>query len=133
MIYRKCLTNWWAAFGTPSPRMLKGEISMYKLEVKRWLVEHKFPPKDGWEVRVEIDAMERAIGDQHKPDKKAHVKVAEDALISMQVTIESNTKYGPDILARHPQYGSYIGEVVGNSSKKKSKQLILHLVNKYCV
>ncbi len=109
---------------------------MYKLEVKRWLVEYKFPPKDGWEVTVKIHPMERAIGNQHKPDKKERVKVAEDALISMQASICPNTKYGQDILAKHPRYGSYIGVVEGISSKQKKQaiysalgKLILHMKN----
>ena len=33
---------------------------MNQLEVKRWLMEHRFPPSEGWYLTVDIDAMERA-------------------------------------------------------------------------
>ena len=39
---------------------LRWVTPMYQLEVKRYLVEHQFPPTDGWEVTVDVDAMERA-------------------------------------------------------------------------
>ena len=32
---------------------------IYQLEVKRWLVHHRFPAEGGWEVNVDVDAMER--------------------------------------------------------------------------
>jgi hypothetical protein len=32
---------------------------MYQLEVKRWLVFHKFPVQAGWDVTIDIDSMER--------------------------------------------------------------------------
>lgn len=42
---------------------------MYQLEVKRHLVEYQFSPADGWEVTVDVDAMERGRGGQDPPDK----------------------------------------------------------------
>src|SRR5580658_2685406 len=46
---------------------------MYQLEVKRWLVFHKFPAKDGWDVTIDIDPMERGKKGQgqHPDDKQA--------------------------------------------------------------
>lgn len=44
---------------------------MYQLEVKRWLVAHKFTVSDRWDVTMDIDSMERGEKGQHPPDKKA--------------------------------------------------------------
>ena len=95
---------------------------MYQLEVKRWLVAHRFPPSEGWKLQVDIDAMERAHGGQHKPDKRARTKAAEDALVTLGVSIGSNSVHGrAEIVAEHPQYGSYIVEVEGSSSRQKEQ------------
>ena len=48
---------------------MKEHPAVYQLEVKRWLVAYRFPPSRGWQTRVDIDAMERAKGGQHRPDK----------------------------------------------------------------
>lgn len=102
--------------------MLKMQETMYQLEVKRWLIAHRFPPSEGWIVRVDIDSMERARGGQHKPDKMARAKVAEDALIKLGVLIGTNPEHGrADIVAAHPQHGSYIVEVEGSSSRQKEQ------------
>ena len=95
---------------------------MYQLEVKRWLVAHRFPPSEGWRLRVDIDAMELAHGGQHTPDKRARTKAAKDALVTLGVSIGSNSVHGrADIVAEHPQYGSYIVEVEGSSSRQKEQ------------
>ncbi len=95
---------------------------MYQIEVKRWLIAHCFSPIDGWQVRVDIDAMERARGGQHKPDKKARAKAAENALVEIGVSIGPNREHGrADIFARHPQHGNYIIEVEGASSRQKEQ------------
>ncbi len=44
---------------------------MYQLEVKRWLVIHRFPAIEGWKVTVDIDSMERGVAGQQQPDKRA--------------------------------------------------------------
>jgi hypothetical protein len=97
---------------------------MYRLEVKRWLVAHRFPPSDGWRVQVDIDAMERAKGGMHKPDKAARVAVAEAALVDMGVKIGAHVHYGrADIVAEHPQRGIFIVEVEGSSSRQREQAL----------
>ena len=58
---------------------------MYQLEVKRYLVEHQFPPTDGWEVTIDLDAMERARGGQHPPDKPERARCTEDWLVTAGV------------------------------------------------
>ena len=97
---------------------------MYQLEVKRWLVEYRFPPSEGWKVYVDIDAMERANGGQHKPDKKGRVEEAENALVVLGVIIGPHPIYGrADIVAEHPTQGIYIVEVEGTSSKQKEQAI----------
>jgi hypothetical protein len=92
---------------------------MYQLEVKRWLVEHQFPPSDGWTVTVDIDAMERANGGQHAPDKTERTRIAEDKLRKMGVTIGPHPQFGrADIVAEHQKNGLFIIEVEGKSSRQ---------------
>ena len=95
---------------------------MYQLEVKQWLVMHRFPPSDGWRVHVDVDAMERAKGGQHKLGKAARARVAEAALLSMGVTVGAHPEFGrADIVAEHPTNGLFIAEVEGDSSRQKEQ------------
>lgn len=95
---------------------------MYQLEVKMWLVTYCFPPKDGWKVQVDVDAMERAKGGQHKPGKAERALVAENALLSMGVIIGAHPEFGrTDIVAEHPTKGLFIVEVEGTSSRQKEQ------------
>lgn len=95
---------------------------MYQLEVKQWLVSYRFPPSEGWSVCVDIDAMERAKGGQHKPGKAERARVAEAALLSMGVTIGAHPEFGrADIVAEHPNHGLFVVEVEGNSSRQKEQ------------
>ena len=95
---------------------------MYQLEVKRWLVEHRFPPPAGWSVTVDIDAMERARGGVHAIDKAARAKVAEDALRTMGARIGAHETFGrADIVAEHPIHGLWLVEVEGTSSRQKEQ------------
>lgn len=95
---------------------------MYQLEVKRWLVTYCFPPNDGWKVQVDVDAMERAQGGQHKPGKAESARAAEDALLSMGACIGAHCEFGrADIVAEHPTKGLFIVEVEGTSSRQKEQ------------
>ena len=95
---------------------------MYQLEVKRWLVTYRFPPSEGWSVRVDIDAMERAHGWQHPPGKAERTRVAESALLSLRANIGAHLEFGcADIVAAHPKHGLFIVEVEGTSSKQKEQ------------
>lgn len=95
---------------------------MYQLEVKRWLVSYRFPPSEGWHVRVDIDAMERANGGQHKPDKAERARVAEAALQGMGAAIGAHPEFGrADIVAEHPTQGLFIVEVEGTSSRQREQ------------
>lgn len=97
---------------------------MYQLEVKYQLIRHLFLPSDGWEVVIDVDAMERAKGPQHKPDKKDKVARAEKALIDIGVRFGAHKKHGRvDIAASHPENSSYLIEVEGQSSKQKEQAM----------
>ena len=102
--------------------LMKVRPAVYQLEVKRWLVAYRFSPSAGWKVRVDIDAMERAKGGQHKPDKAKRARAAEDALVSMGATIGAHADFGrADIVAEHPKNGLFIVEVEGASSRQKEQ------------
>jgi hypothetical protein len=97
---------------------------VYQLEVKQWLVSYRFPPSEGWRVCVDIDAMERAKGGQHKPEKAGCARVAEAALVGMGVTIGAHPEFGrADIVAEHPKHGLFVVEVEGNSSRQKEQAM----------
>ena len=101
---------------------MKEHPAVYQLEVKRWLVAYRFPPSHGWQTRVDIDAMERAKGGQHRPDKAKRARAAEDALVNMGVTIGAHPEFGrADIVAEHPKNGLFIVEVEGTSSRQKEQ------------
>ena len=97
---------------------------MYQLEVKYQVVRHLFPPSDGWEVLVDVDAMERAKGPQHKPDKKEKVVAAERSLVALGANIGAHEEYGRvDVFASHKDKGIFLVEVEGQSSKQKEQAM----------
>lgn len=75
-------------------------------------------------MRVDIDAMERAKGGQHEPDKAKRSRAAEAALVEMGVTIGAHAEFGRvDVVAEHATKGSFIAEVEGTSSRQKEQAL----------
>ena len=97
---------------------------MYQLEVKRYLVEHQFPPTDGWEVTVELDAMERARGGQHSADKPERAHRAEDWLVTEGVRIGAHLDFGrADLVATKPGSATVVVEVEGESKRQKEQAL----------
>ncbi len=81
-----------------------------------------FHPRDGWEVVIDIDAMERAKGNQQKKDKKDRVIISENAIVEAGVSIRVHPIYGRvDVVAIHPDFGTYLIEVEGKSSKQKEQ------------
>lgn len=102
--------------------LLNEWLAMYQLEVKRWLVFYCFPPSDGWKVQVDVDAMERAKGGQHKPGKAERACAAEVALRSMGASVGAHPMFGrADIVAEHPTKGLVVVEVEGTSSRQKEQ------------
>jgi hypothetical protein len=97
---------------------------MFQIEVKRWLVNYRFPPSGGWKVTVDIDSMERANGGTHTEGKAERAREAEAALIELGATIGKHPIFGrADVVAQHQDHGLWLVEVEGQSSKQKEQAM----------
>jgi hypothetical protein len=97
---------------------------MYQLEVKRWLVAYFFPVAEGWDVTVDIDAMERGDAGEHPPEKKATVARCEAWLRQQGVKIVAHPVYGrADLVATREGFGTFVIEVEGDSSRQKEQAM----------
>jgi len=97
---------------------------MYQLEGKRWLVAHRFPAAEGWNVTVDIDAMERGVAGQHPPEKKAIAVECETWLRNQGVKIVPHPLYGrADLVATKEGHGIFVIEVEGDSSRQKEQAM----------
>ena len=108
----------------PGVRRRRGVGLMYQLEVKRWLVFHNFPVADGWDVTIDIDAMERGQKGQHPPDKREIAAECEDWLRAQGVRIVAHPLYGrADLVAAKESEGTFVVEVEGDSSRQKEQAM----------
>jgi len=97
---------------------------MYQLEVKKWLVFHKFPVTDGWDITVDIDSMERDDKGQHHPDKRTIAHDCEAWLRAHGVKIVAHQLYGrADLVAAKERSGTFVVEVESDSSKQKEQAM----------
>jgi hypothetical protein len=97
---------------------------MYQLEVKRWLVFHKFPVTQGWDVTMDIDSMERGKKGRHLPDKKEIAATCEAWLRSEGVKIIAHQLYGRvDLVAAKEGLGTFVVEVEGDSRRQKEQAM----------
>jgi hypothetical protein len=97
---------------------------MYQLDVKRWLVFHKFPVQAGWDVTIDIDSMERGQHGQQKPDKQSIAATCETWLRSNGVKILTHPVYGrADLVACKVGIGTFVVEVEGDSSRQKEQAM----------
>src|SRR5262249_20296200 len=97
---------------------------MYQLEVKRWLVFHKFPVTEGWDVTMDIDSMERGEKGQQPPDKRAIAAECEAWLGAQGVKIVAHQLYGrADLVAAKEGAGTFVVEVEGDSSRQKEQAI----------
>jgi hypothetical protein len=97
---------------------------VYQLEVKRWLVFHKFPVGDNWDVTIDIDAMERGKKGQHPPEKQAKAAECELWLRSQGVKIATHPLYGrADLVAHKEGVGTFVAEVEGDSARQKEQAM----------
>ncbi|MGH2406289.1 MAG: hypothetical protein ACRDGN_17785, partial [bacterium] len=97
---------------------------MYQLEVKRWLVAYRFPPKEGWRVTVDIDSMERGIAGQHPPDKRGIAADCESWLRQQGVRIVAHQLFGrADLVAEKVGAGTVVVEVEGDSSRQREQAM----------
>ena len=94
---------------------------MYQLEVKRWLVFHKFSVANGWEVVMDIDAMERGVKGQQSKEIAAE---CEAWLREQGVKIVAHPIYGrADLVAAKESEGTFVVEVEGDSSRQKEQAM----------
>jgi hypothetical protein len=99
-------------------------VTMYQLEVKRWLVHHRYRPSDGWLVHVHVDEMERANGGKQAEGKLERARAAESELKALGVILDRHPEFGPtDIVAEHPKHGIVFIEVEGESVTQKQQAL----------
>jgi len=97
---------------------------MYQLEVKRWLIEHRFPIAAGWNVTVDIDSMERGEVGQHPPDKKVIASECEGWLRGNGAKIVAHHLYGrADLVATKEGLGTFVIEVEGDSSRQREQAM----------
>ena len=97
---------------------------MYRLEVKRWLVFHKFSVADGWDVTIDVDSMERGEKGQHPPEKRAIAAECESWLRRQGVKIVAHPLYGrADLVAAKEGVGTIVVEVEGDSSRQKEQAM----------
>jgi len=96
---------------------------MYQLEVKRWLVAYRFPPRGGWKVTVDIDSMERGIAGQHPPDKKDIADECEKWLRQQGVEIVAHHLYGRADLVAEKEGRTFVIEVEGDSSRQREQAM----------
>jgi hypothetical protein len=97
---------------------------MFQVEVKRWLVNYRFPPSGGWKVTVDIDAMERANGGTHTEGKAERAREAEVALVELGAKIGKHPRFGrADVVAEHHEHGLWLVEVEGQSSRQKEQAI----------
>lgn len=96
---------------------------MYQLEVKAMLIENLFLRSNGWSVTVDVDAMERARGGRHPPGKLERVQAAEAQLRDkLSVTLGAHPRFGrADVVAEHPDLGTVVVEVEGESSRQREQ------------
>jgi len=98
---------------------------MYQIEVKRYLIEKRFPPEEGWTITVDVDAMEKGEGNQN-PQKKREIAMRQLEWMKKEgVTIAPHPKYGrADIVAEHPKHGLFLVEVEGDTKRQKEQSMV---------
>jgi hypothetical protein len=98
--------------------------AVYQLEVKKWLEFHKFRTESGWEVTIDIDAMERGQGAQQAPDRRGVASQCESWLRERGVRIVAHPVYGSaELVSVRPGSGTFVIEAEADSSKQKEQAM----------
>lgn len=96
---------------------------MYQLDVKRWLVAHRFPVSDGWDVTMDIDSMERGEKGQHPSDKREVAAACEAWLRAQGVKIVAHQLYGrADLVAANEHRGTLSSKLKEIRPDRKSRR-----------
>ena len=107
-----------------SHELAQARRNMYEIEVKRYLVEHQFPPSQGWIVAIHLDPMESAKGGQQPADKSERARRARKWLEAAGVRIAADPEFGRvDLVARKPGAATTVVEVKGDSARQKEQAL----------
>ena len=97
---------------------------IYQLEVKLGLARFIFPPAGGWRLTMDIDAMEKAKGQQHSPGKAERAASALSQLEDLGVTIGAHKLFGRvDVVAEHDDGRLRLVEVEGESGRQREQAL----------
>lgn len=97
---------------------------MYQPEVKRYVVEYLFPRVHGWNVVVDLDGMEMGKGGGQCSEKQERAAACVSWFREHGVEIGWDKQFGRrDIVARHPQHGTVLVEVEGESSRQREQAL----------
>ena len=97
---------------------------MYQVEVKKALVKYLFPTTGGWQVTMDLDAMEMGKGPQNPERKRAVAEKARTWLLKNGVTLEPHKVLGrADLVACHARRGTVVLEVEGDSSRQQEQSL----------
>lgn len=84
---------------------------MHQIEVKRHIIEMLFPTSDGWDVTVDLDAMEMGKGKQNSDVKREIAQTHRKWFENNGVHIGADERFGrADIVARHSEKGCFIIE-----------------------
>ncbi len=97
---------------------------MYQAEVKRYIIEHLFPPAGGWKVVVDLDGMEKGKGGKHSAEKQVRAAACVAWFREHGVKVMKDLEFGRrDIVARHHQHGTVLVEAEGKSSRQPEQAL----------
>lgn len=96
---------------------------LYQIEVKANLIKVAFNPSEGWNVTVDLDAMELGKGKQNSPEKRERAGLALTALESMGVTIGAHDTFGRVDLVAERSGELHLVEVEGRSSRQKEQAM----------
>ncbi len=98
--------------------------ALYQLEVKLGLARFPFQSAAGWRVTVHVDPMEIGRGGRHSRGKVKRASEALRQLRSLGVTVGTHKLFGPvDVVAEHPEQGTRLVEVEGESGRQREQAL----------
>jgi hypothetical protein len=96
-------------------------MKMYQIKVKYYLVLHRFPVQEGWQVTVHLDGMELGKGSQHPLGKREVAEKFCQRLKEQGVQIGVHPKYGRADVVAEKQGLTYVIEAEGYSSKQREQ------------
>ena len=97
---------------------------MHQIEVKRYLIEWRFHPHSGWNVTVDLDAMELGKGSQNTQEKRETAEKHRTWMKDCGVILSPHAEHGrADTFAHHATYGKWLIECEGDSSRQREQAM----------